>query len=281
MRMGAADVETKFVSVERVAEYLRLEPEEAEEADEHSEHRRHRRHCGTSVLSTVWRASEGEVHLENVAMRYRLHRALVLKGISLNVKGKSKLAFCGRTGCGKSSLFSVLNRLYPLASGRVLVDKKDVSQLSLQALRTNIRVVSQEAFLLSGSLRQNLSMGAGVDHGDDVLWHCLSVVGLEEKVRSLPGNLDLKVDTAGQNFSVGERQLITLARVLVPNFPCCSLADWEPPRILLCDEATANIDVLTDEKARLEQRRAVLKSLRLLKSFHVRCTKSFWEWMPR
>ena len=83
---------------------------------------------------------------------------------------------------------------------------------------------------------------------DDVLWHCLRVVGLEEKVRSLPNALDFAVDVAGQNFSVGERQLITLARVLVPSRPC-SLADWAPPRILLCDEATANIDVLTDEKA--------------------------------
>ena len=158
----------------------------------------------------------------------------------------------------------VLNRLYPLASGRVLIDGIDISMLPLRILRANVRVVSQEAFLISGSLRQNLTMGKeeqeeqeerGIAGGDglsgafdDVLWHCLRVVGLEEKVRSLPNALDFAVDVAGQNFSVGERQLITLARVLVPSRPC-SLADWAPPRILLCDEATANIDVLTDEKA--------------------------------
>ncbi|CAE7644984.1 abcC3 [Symbiodinium microadriaticum] len=235
-RMGAADVETKFVSVERVAEYLRLEEESCRnEGDEEA----------SAMLGTAW-PSQGEVRLEAVTMRYRLHRALVLKGVDLFIPGKAKLSFCGRTGCGKSSLFSVLNRLYPLASGRVLIDGVDISQLSLQTLRMSIRVVSQEAFLLSGSLRQNLTMGSS-EHDDEVLWHCLSAVGLAEKVRLLPGSLDFRVDIAGGNFSVGERQLLTLARVLVPSIPC-SLEDWAPPRMLLCDEATANIDVLTDEK---------------------------------
>lgn len=234
--MGAADVETKFVSVERVAEYLRLEEESCRnEGDEEA----------SAMLGTAW-PSQGEVRLEAVTMRYRLHRALVLKGVDLFIPGKAKLSFCGRTGCGKSSLFSVLNRLYPLASGRVLIDGVDISQLSLQTLRMSIRVVSQEAFLLSGSLRQNLTMGSS-EHDDEVLWHCLSAVGLAEKVRLLPGSLDFRVDIAGGNFSVGERQLLTLARVLVPSIPC-SLEDWAPPRMLLCDEATANIDVLTDEK---------------------------------
>ncbi|CAE7932971.1 ABCC2 [Symbiodinium necroappetens] len=234
--MGAADVETKFVSVERVAEYLRLEEESCRnEGDEEAR----------AMLGTAW-PSQGEVRLEAVTMRYRLHRALVLKGVDLFIPGKAKLSFCGRTGCGKSSLFSVLNRLYPLASGRVLIDGVDISQLSLQTLRMSIRVVSQEAFLLSGSLRQHLTMGSS-EHDDEVLWHCLSAVGLAEKVRLLPGSLDFRVDIAGGNFSVGERQLLTLARVLVPSIPC-SLEDWAPPRMLLCDEATANIDVLTDEK---------------------------------
>ena len=178
-------------------------------------------------------------------MRYRLHRDLVLRGIDLTIKAKSKLAFCGRTGCGKSSLFSLLNRLYPLASGRVLIDDVDISRLPLALLRSKVRVVSQESFLISGSLRQNL-MGEGIS--DEVLWFCLSMVGLEEKVRGLPRQLDFQVDVAGQNFSVGERQLLTLARVLVPS-SSCNVAQWAPPRILLCDEATANIDVLTDEKA--------------------------------
>ena len=160
----------------------------------------------------------------------------------------------------------VLNRLYPLASGRVLIDGVDISTLPLRTLRAKVRVVSQESFLISGSLRQNLTMGTEGSEGngaagavgaasdgsgvsDEVLWYCLRVVGLEEKVQQLPGTLDFAVDVAGQNFSVGERQLLTLARVLVPSRPC-GLADWAPPRILLCDEATANIDVLTDEKAR-------------------------------
>ncbi|CAJ1399943.1 unnamed protein product [Effrenium voratum] len=230
MTMGAADVETKFVSVERVAEYVRLEGE-------------------TEGASVVENWPKGEVKLEAVAMRYRLHRDLVLRGIDLHIPTKSKLAFCGRTGCGKSSLFSALNRLYPLAAGRVIIDGIDISTLPLRTLRANVRVVSQESFLISGSLRQNLTMGASAAraHPDDVLWHCLRIVGLEDKVRSLPNSLDFAVETAGQNFSVGERQLVTLARVLVPGEPC-DFANWTPPKILLCDEATANIDVITDEK---------------------------------
>ena len=181
--MGAADVETKFVSVERVAEYLRLE-EESWDGE------------ARAMLGTAW-PSQGEVRLEAVTMRYRLHRSLVLKGVDLFIPGKAKLSFCGRTGCGKSSLFSVLNRLYPLASGRVLIDGVDISQLSLQFLRMSIRVVSQEAFLLSGSLRQNLTMGSS-EQDDEVLWHCLSAVGLAEKVRALPASLDFRVDSRWQ-----------------------------------------------------------------------------------
>ena len=91
-----------------------------------------------------------------------------------------------------------------------------------------------------------------IDQSEEVLWHCLRVVGLEETIRALPKGLDFAVGVAGQNFSVGERQLITLARVLTPT-SAGTVADWKPPPILLCDEATSNIDVLTDEKAQTLQ----------------------------
>eukprot|EP00931_Biecheleriopsis_adriatica_P049874 TRINITY_DN28859_c0_g1_i1.p1 TRINITY_DN28859_c0_g1~~TRINITY_DN28859_c0_g1_i1.p1 ORF type:complete len:1375 (+),score=210.90 TRINITY_DN28859_c0_g1_i1:32-4156(+) len=235
--MGAADVETKFVSVERVAEYTRLEGEAstllAAEEDMHQ------------ALCT-W-PQQADIKMQAVALRYRLCRALVLRGVDLEIGASSKVAFCGRTGCGKSSLFGALSRLYPLAGGLVTIGGIDIARIPLPMLRAAVRVVSQDAFLLSGSLRQNLAMGDGISKCDDVLWHSLEAVGLAKKVRSL-GGLDFKVEEGGQNFSAGERQLLTLARVLVPTGACSSVADWRPPHILLCDEAMASVDLVTDEK---------------------------------
>eukprot|EP00930_Biecheleria_cincta_P035016 TRINITY_DN24126_c0_g1_i1.p1 TRINITY_DN24126_c0_g1~~TRINITY_DN24126_c0_g1_i1.p1 ORF type:complete len:1366 (+),score=195.29 TRINITY_DN24126_c0_g1_i1:71-4168(+) len=237
--MGAADLETKFVSVERVAEYTRLEQEE-------------------SVLAMKFQSSDlgqlsdwpkqANIHLEAVALRYRLCRPLVLRGVSLRIEDQAKVAFCGRTGCGKSSLFGALSRLYPLAGGSVLIDGVDIGSVPLDRLRACVRVVSQDAFLISGSLRQNLAMrDNGAATCDAVLWHSLEAVGLAQKVKALEGGLEFKVGAGGQNFSEGERQLLTLARVLVPVESCSSLDDWRPPRILLCDEATANVDLAADE----------------------------------
>merc|ERR1719506_1074406 len=90
-------------------------------------------------------------------------------------------------------------------------------------------------------------MGTGTV-GEAVLWYVLDAVGMADKIRSLPSQLDANVESSGKNFSVGERQLLTLARALTPVKDCATLADWRPPPILLCDEATASVDLLTDEK---------------------------------
>merc|ERR1712194_534351 len=118
----------------------------------------------------------------------------------------------------------------------------------MHTLRTHVRVVSQDAFLLSGSIRENLIMAINGLVTDDVLWWCLQMVGMEDKVKGLPNGLDFMVEEGGQNFSVGERQLLTLARVLVPSAGCNGRSAWRPPPFLLCDEATANVDLLSDEK---------------------------------
>merc|ERR1711865_328144 len=83
---------------------------------------------------------------------------------------------------------------------------------------------------------------------DAVLWYVLKAVGMAKKIEDLPDKLDTQVEVSGKNFSVGERQLLTLARALTPVTECHSLEDWRPPRVLLCDEATASVDLLTDEK---------------------------------
>ncbi|CAE8743831.1 unnamed protein product [Polarella glacialis] len=190
-----------------------------------------------------------DITLENVALRYRLHRPLVLSGLSLHVASNAKVAICGRTGCGKSTLFAALSRLYPTVAGRVLIGGRDVRHVPLSTLRAHSRVVSQDSFLVSGTLRQNLVMGRDIIVVDEVIWHCLDIVGMASKVRSLSLGLEAAVEEGGQNFSAGERQLLSLARALVPSQgSCAALDDWRPPRLLLCDEATASVDLLADQK---------------------------------
>jgi len=234
--MGAANVENKFVSVERVAEYMRLPPEELRAREE------------VDQGLQEW-PGDARISVRGLQMRYRLCRPLVLRGLNLEILPRTKAALCGRTGCGKSSLFGLLSRLYPISQGSILIGGQDIATLPLQALRGCVRVVSQDAFLLSGTLRQNLAMGqANGAISDAVLWYVLKAVGMAKKIEDLPDKLDTQVEVSGKNFSVGERQLLTLARALTPVTECHSLEDWRPPPVLLCDEATASVDLLTDEK---------------------------------
>eukprot|EP00928_Gymnodinium_smaydae_P037326 TRINITY_DN25931_c0_g1_i1.p1 TRINITY_DN25931_c0_g1~~TRINITY_DN25931_c0_g1_i1.p1 ORF type:complete len:617 (-),score=53.38 TRINITY_DN25931_c0_g1_i1:140-1873(-) len=238
--MGAAEVEKNFVSVERIAEYIRLEPEEALGVE------RHDSAAEEFTRPAGWPCGV-RIAMEDVRLRYRLHRPLVWKGVNLDIGSREKVAICGRTGCGKSSLFGALCRLYPIAEGKVTFGDVDISKVPLSVLREHVRVVSQEAFLLSGTLRQNLALNREHAVADEVIWHCLSVVGMADAIKQR-GGLLCEVEQSGQNFSVGERQLLSLARVLIPLGECCSLEQWRPPAILLCDEATASVDLVVDEK---------------------------------
>lgn len=242
--MNTANLEKQFVSVERIAEYTRLEPEEGGSVQEDATALRRQASAGGPLEGWPHDAS---VSLRDVSLRYQLYRPLVLSGVDLWIPAGAKAALCGRTGCGKSTLFAALSRLYPLVAGDVAIGGRDISAVPLRELRAHVRVVSQDAFLVSGSLRRNLVMQGEGAVADDVLWHCLRVVGMDSKVTSMEGGLDTWVQEGGQNFSVGERQLLSLARVLVPR-RCGAVSAWEPPRILLCDEATASVDLAADER---------------------------------
>lgn len=255
--VSCAVLESQFVSVERVAEYTRLPIEsgaDSELAEGPSDEARLMAHAGAS---TQWPLN-GAISMENVCLRYAPHLMPALRGVDLEVAACSKVALCGRTGCGKSSLLGALTRLYPMTAGRIQLDGRDVATAALPSLRHALRVVSQDAFLVSGTVSENLvpisCMGPAAradalgtpEAFADLCWHVLRLVGMADRIRD-GGGLDGSVQAGGGNFSVGERQLLTLARALMPLSPVAVDA-WRPPPVLLADEATASVDLVADAR---------------------------------
>lgn len=175
----------------------------------------------------------GEVRYDSVGFDYGSGR-LVLKDISLHARPGEMIALVGPTGSGKTTLVNLLPAFYRPSSGRISIDSHDISSLSLEQLRAQIGVVSQEAFLFNGTVRENIMYGK-LDATEDEMLTAARAANCHEFVCLLPQGYDSLVGERAVNLSVGEKQRISIARALLKNAP-----------ILVLDEATASVDTETE-----------------------------------
>jgi ATP-binding cassette subfamily B protein len=178
-------------------------------------------------------AIQGDVKFEQVQFSYKPD-VPVLKGISFHVPAGKTLAIVGHTGAGKTSIISIINRLYEIQSGKILIDDKDIKDYEITSLRSKIGIVLQDVFLFSGTVLDNITLRNENISKEQVI-HVTRSIGIHDFIMRLPGDYDFNVMERGNNLSQGQKQLLSFARALLYN-----------PSILILDEATSSIDTETE-----------------------------------
>lgn len=208
-------LQSALAAAERIFEYLEAKPKVTEAQD-----------------AFDLEVKRGEITIENVSFAYDGYK--VFENLNLHVKPGEILAVVGPTGAGKTTLANLILRLYDPQKGRILIDGVDIRKVTLKSLRSQLALVPQEPVLFKDSILENIRYGKP-DATDEEISRIVNELGLEPLVESMPEGLRTMVSEGGENLSIGQRQLINVARTLIRN-----------PKIIILDEATSSVDPYTE-----------------------------------